>query len=85
MFWFSSRRGNQVSEKIIRLPKVKEMVGLGTTAIYDKMKKGEFPKQIKLGRLSGWVESEIQAWITQRITASRLEQAANFDLQAQAA
>lgn len=74
-----------MSEKIIRLPKVKEMVGLGTTAIYDKMKKGEFPKQIKLGRLSGWVESEIQAWITQRITASRLEQAANFDLQAQAA
>lgn len=74
-----------MSEKIIRLPKVKEMVGLGTTAIYDKMKKGEFPKQIKLGRLSGWVESEIQAWITQRITASRLEQAANFKLQAQAA
>ena len=27
---------NEVSEKIIRLPKVKEMVGLGTTAIYDK-------------------------------------------------
>lgn len=71
-----------MNEKIIRLPKVKEMVGLGTTSIYDKMKRGEFPKQIKLGRLSGWVESEIQAWITQRITASRLEQAVNFELQA---
>ena len=74
-----------MSEKIIRLPKVKEMVGLGTTAIYDKMKKGEFPKQIKIGRLSGWIESEIQAWINQRITASRLAQAASFELQAKAA
>jgi prophage regulatory protein len=73
-----------VSEKLIRLPKVKEMVGLGTTAIYDKMKKGEFPKQVKLGRLSGWVESEVQAWITKQIQASRPE-AANDSPHAQAA
>lgn len=59
------------SEKILRLPQVKAMVGLGTTAIYDKIKHGDFPKQIKLGRLSGWIESEIQAWITQQILASR--------------
>lgn len=74
-----------MGEKIIRLPKVKEMVGLGTTAIYDKMKKGEFPKQIKIGRLSGWIESEIQAWINQRITARRLAQVASFELQAKVA
>lgn len=74
-----------MTEKIIRLPQVKEMVGLGTTAIYDKMKKGDFPKQIKLGRLSGWVESEIQAWISQQIQASRPEQAANSEPHAQAA
>ena len=75
---------NEVSEKIIRLPKVKEMVGLGTTAIYEKMKRGEFPKQIKLGRLSGWVESEVQAWINKQIMASRPE-AANQSPHAQAA
>lgn len=60
-----------MTEKIIRLPQVKAMVGLGTTAIYDKMKNSDFPKQIKLGRLSGWVESEIQAWINKQIMASR--------------
>ena len=76
---------NEVSEKIIRLPKVKEMVGLGTTAIYEKMKRGEFPKQIKLGRLSGWVESEIQAWISQQIRQSRTDQPANSSPHAQAA
>lgn len=62
-----------MSQRLIRLPQVKAMVGLGTTAIYDKIKKGEFPRQIKLGRLSGWVEAEVQAWISQQIEASRQE------------
>lgn len=62
-----------MTEKIIRLPQVKAMVGLGTTAIYDKIKNGGFPRQIKLGRLSGWVESEIQSWINKQIMASRPE------------
>ncbi|MCM8621752.1 MAG: AlpA family phage regulatory protein [Candidatus Accumulibacter sp.] len=47
------------------------MVGLGTTSIYDKIKKGEFPKQVKLGRLSGWVEAEVQEWISQQIGSRR--------------
>jgi prophage regulatory protein len=66
-----------VSEKFIRLPEVKKMVGLGTTAIYDRMKLGEFPKQVKLGLLSVWVESEIQDWMKAQIRASRPEEAAN--------
>jgi len=74
-----------MNEKFIRLPQVKEMVGLGTTAIYGKMKNGDFPKQIKLGRASGWVESEVQEWISQQIRASRPEQAANSEPHAQAA
>ncbi len=66
-----------MSEKFIRLPEVKKMVGLGTTAIYDRMKLGEFPKQVKLGLLSVWVESEIQDWMKAQIRASRPEEAAN--------
>ena len=62
-----------MNQRLIRLPQVKAMVGLGTTAIYDKIKKGEFPRQIKLGRLSGWVESEVHDWIRQQILASRPE------------
>lgn len=52
--------------KIIRLPQVKEMVGLGTTKVYEMIKNDEFPKQVKLGRASGWIESEIKAWIDER-------------------
>jgi prophage regulatory protein len=54
--------------KIIRLPEVKQKVGLGKSVIYDKIKKGEFPKQIKLGtRASGWLESEVNDWIYSQI------------------
>jgi prophage regulatory protein len=60
-----------VNQRIIRLPEVRELVGLGKTAIYDKIKTGEFPKPLKLGRVSGWVESDVQAWINAQITASR--------------
>jgi prophage regulatory protein len=60
-----------MSQRLIRLPEVKALVGLGTTSIYDKIKKGEFPKQVKLGRLSGWIEAEVEGWISQQIQASR--------------
>ncbi len=69
----SEARSNSMNLRLIRLPQVKAMVGLGTTAIYDKIKKGEFPRQVKLVRLSGWVESEVQDWIYRQITASRPE------------
>jgi prophage regulatory protein len=57
--------------KIIRLPKVKELVGLGKTAIYDKIKEGDFPKPIKLGRASGWLEGDVQQWIGQQVEHQR--------------
>jgi prophage regulatory protein len=60
-----------MGQRLIRLPEVRAMVGLGTTSIYDKIKKGEFPKQVKLGRLSGWVEAEVEGWISQQIQAGR--------------
>ncbi|MCA9182826.1 MAG: AlpA family transcriptional regulator [Planctomycetales bacterium] len=62
-----------MNQRLIRLPQVKSMVGLGRSSIYDKIKRGEFPKQIKLGRSSGWVEAEVQLWISEQIQASRLE------------
>ncbi len=60
-----------MNQRLIRLPQVKSMVGLGRSSIYDKIKRGEFPKQIKLGRSSGWIEAEVQLWISEQIRASR--------------
>jgi prophage regulatory protein len=41
---------------------VREKTGYPTTTIYDKMKRGEFPRPVELGPHSvGWVESEVDA------------------------
>ena len=55
-------------EKILRLQEVLEFVGLGRSSIYKSIADGRLPKQVKLGTRSvGWIESEIQEWIQQRI------------------
>lgn len=59
------------NDRIIRLPEVLDRVGLSRTTIYEKMKNGEFPKQLKFGRTSGWLESEIDAWIEKLANSRR--------------
>lgn len=71
------------NERIIRLPEVLGMVGMKKTAVYDKIKDGSFPAPLKLGRMSGWLESDIQQWIGSQV--SRCRDAANQDRQPQAA
>jgi len=56
---------------VLRLPKVKARAGISRSAIYQKMANGEFPKSISLGpRAVGWLESNIDEWIAQRIAVS---------------
>lgn len=38
---------------------------------YKLIQLGEFPKPIKLGRSSRWLQSEVEAWLQQRIQQSR--------------
>jgi prophage regulatory protein len=53
-------------DRFLRLPAVMSLVGLKSTAIYDAVARGDFPKPAKLGRLSAWPESEVLAWIEAR-------------------
>jgi prophage regulatory protein len=60
------------SESILRLPQVKERVGLSRSTIYARIAEGIFPGPINLGGNSvGWIDSEVSAWIAERIAASR--------------
>jgi prophage regulatory protein len=53
--------------KLLRLPQVKELTGLGRSTIYRLMENGEFPRQVAISRGAiGWRESDIQAWIESR-------------------
>ena len=50
--------------KVIKIAKVKEITALSVASIYRLMKKGTFPKQIKLAeRSSAWFLGEINDWI----------------------
>jgi prophage regulatory protein len=64
-----------MSHKILRLPCVKERVALSRSTIYLKMANGEFPKPISLGvRAVGWLESDINTWLEQKIESSKVNQ-----------
>ncbi len=62
----------QANHTILRLPMVKSRTGLSRSTIYLRMAQNAFPKQVSLGgRTIGWVESEIEAWLSQQIEQSR--------------
>jgi prophage regulatory protein len=57
--------------RLLRLPAVLEMVGLGRSAWLDRVRSGTAPKPVKAGRCSLWVESECKAWVVDRIRSTR--------------
>ncbi len=58
-------------ERLLRLPATLDRVGLCRTAWLDLVREGQAPRPIKIGRASAWPESEITAWLRERIRASR--------------
>jgi prophage regulatory protein len=56
------------TERVIRLKEVMIRTGLSRSTIYLHIKEDVFPKPINLGARSvGWLESEIDAWIDEKI------------------
>lgn len=62
---------------ILRLPQVRARTGLSRSQLYELISRGDFPKQVKLSeRAAGWVADDVEAWLIERIQASRLAAAA---------
>lgn len=56
------------SRRLLRLKDVQHKVGLGRSAIYEKIKRGEFPAPVNIGtRAVAWPSDVIDAWIDERI------------------
>lgn len=54
------------TERLLRLPDVMTIVGLGKTTIYNRIKKGTFPRPIPLTpRTVGWPKSQIETLVEQ--------------------
>lgn len=50
-------------DRLIALPEVKDIAGIGKTMIYRLEKRGEFPKHCKPGGSAArWSEAEVRAW-----------------------
>jgi prophage regulatory protein len=59
--------------RILRLPEVMNNTGLARSTIYKMVAAKSFPIQISLGAKSvGWLESDIQGWIENKISSSQL-------------
>jgi prophage regulatory protein len=60
--------------RILRRQLVESQTGLSRSKIYDLITRDEFPRPIKIGaRAVGWVEADVEAWITSRIDAAKRE------------
>jgi prophage regulatory protein len=51
--------------RLIRLPAVQARVGMGRTAVYELIKAGKFPRPVKVGTASAWIDIEITRWMEQ--------------------
>jgi predicted DNA-binding transcriptional regulator AlpA len=58
-------------ERFLRLPQILRLIPIGKSTLWERVKKGEFPKQIKLGsKISVWKESDVRAYIDDHCRAS---------------
>jgi prophage regulatory protein len=58
--------------QVLRLPHVRRITGLCRSSIYQMEAEGRFPRRVKIGARSvGWIESEVQNWLRQRIESGR--------------
>jgi prophage regulatory protein len=55
--------------RAITLSEVTAKIGGGKTFVYSAMKAGAFPKPIRVGRRSSWIEAEINQWLEERVAA----------------
>ena len=67
------KQSNQTQEaytapKILRIKQIKAQTGLPNSTVYYHIQQGLFTRPIKLGeRMSGWLESEVNAIMAARI------------------
>jgi prophage regulatory protein len=73
IFSFDRRAPGQATDvPFIRLKEVLAICGKSRSSVYEAIKKGEFPKPVKLqGRSSAWIKSEVEQCVRLCISTSR--------------
>ncbi len=60
-------------ERFLTLHEVEHITGFKSSFIYTEVKKGKFPKPIKINTASRWVESKVRSWLNQQIEKAQNE------------
>jgi prophage regulatory protein len=66
-----SRKKHEEPINLLRLDQVLSAIPLSRTTILNMVKRGEFPKPIKIGRVCFWIENEVKAFLWQKAEESR--------------
>lgn len=54
-------------ERFLRLPEVMHLCGLSRSTLYDLIARDAFPAQVSSGENVAWLQSEVTAWMAERI------------------
>lgn len=60
-----------LDDKMVDMKFITEFTGLTDKWFYKLISEGQFPKPVKLGRSSRWLQSEVEKWVQERIDYSR--------------
>jgi len=52
---------------LMRIPQILEIMPISRATFCSMVKNGEFPKPIKIGRLSLWTQEQVQAYMRQKV------------------
>jgi prophage regulatory protein len=56
----------EVTLVLMRIPQILEIMPISRATFCSMVKKGEFPKPIKIGRSSLWTREQVQAYMRQK-------------------
>lgn len=59
------------NDKFVSMLFITELTGLSDKFFYKLAQEGKFPKPVKFGRSSRWIEREVKEWLEERIKHSR--------------
>ncbi|EKK5564397.1 TPA: AlpA family phage regulatory protein [Escherichia coli] len=59
------------NDKFVDMRFITELTGQSDKWFYKIIQEGKFPKPVKFGRSSRWLEREVKEWLEERVKNSR--------------
>lgn len=62
---------NLLEDQMVDMSFITSYSGMTDKWFYKLIQQGRFPKPIKMGRSSRWLQSEVEEWLEKQISISR--------------